>query len=111
MTFLAVIGEAGAQGSQTNRLTKVKRTNSRIVVDGLLDDSLWNSIPVVDSFINKWPTDNGKARLQTQVRIAYDEQFIYFGIKAFLKRESRGPASITDPRSRPLFFLYASLWR
>jgi len=84
MTFLAVIGEAGAQGSQTNRLTKVKRTNSRIVVDGLLDDSLWNSIPVVDSFINKWPTDNGKARLQTQVRIAYDEQFIYFGIKAFL---------------------------
>ena len=84
MTFLAVIGEADAQGSQTNRLTKVKRTNSRIVVDGLLDDSLWNSIPVVDSFINKWPTDNGKARLQTQVRIAYDEQFIYFGIKAFL---------------------------
>src|SRR5204863_6768937 len=32
----------------------------------------------------KWPTDTGKAKLQTEVKIAYDDQFIYFGITAEL---------------------------
>lgn len=72
------------QGSQTSRLITVNKTASKVVVNGILDEDTWQATAVADSFINKWPTDNGKAKLQTEVRIAYNDQFIYFGIKAFM---------------------------
>jgi hypothetical protein len=79
---------ADGQGSQTNRSITVNRTDSKIVIDGVLDEDIWKTIPVADSFINKWPTDNGKAKLQTEVRILYDDQFIYFGIKAYMSDQA-----------------------
>ena len=48
----------------------------------MLDENAWRTASVADSFINKWPTDNGKAILQTEVSVTYDDDFIYFGIKA-----------------------------
>ena len=55
-------------------------------MDGILDEETWKFAVVADSFVNKWPTDSwaGKAKLQTEVRIIYDDHYIYFGIKAFL---------------------------
>jgi hypothetical protein len=75
---------AQGQASLTNRSIAVHKTDVKIVVDGVLDDEIWKFAAVADSFINKWPTDSGRAILQTEVRITYDEQFLYFGIKAFL---------------------------
>ncbi|MBC7937483.1 MAG: carbohydrate binding family 9 domain-containing protein [Rhizobacter sp.] len=72
------------QGSQRNRLITVHKTTSKIITDGMLDEAAWKTTVALDSFINKWPTDKGTARLQTEVKIFYDDQFIYFGIKAYL---------------------------
>src|SRR4029079_1821405 len=41
-----------------------------------------------DSFINKWPIDSGSAKLRTEVKVVYDAQFIYFGVKADLSNKS-----------------------
>src|SRR5258706_13060614 len=76
-----------AQGSQTNRLLSVNKINAKINIDGNLDEDIWRSSEVADSFINKWPTDSGKAKLQTVIKIAYNDQFIYFGIKAYLRNK------------------------
>jgi hypothetical protein len=84
LLVLIFFESASGQGSQTNRSIIVNRTSSKIIIDGVLDEDIWKTIPVADSFINKWPTDNGKAKLQTEVRIVYDNQFIYFGIKAYM---------------------------
>ena len=73
-----------AQVSQTNRSLTVYKTSFRINVDGLLNEQAWQVAAVADSFINKWPTDSGKARLQTTVKVTYDDKFIYFGIRAEL---------------------------
>jgi len=72
------------QASQTSRSITVVRTASKIIADGKLDEEIWQTAPLADSFINKWPTDTGRARLQTEVRIVYDDQYIYFGIKAYM---------------------------
>lgn len=103
------------QGSQTNRLIGVHKTASKINVDGSLNEAAWQTASVADSFINKWPTDSGKARLQTTVKILYNEQFIYFGIRAdiadkdlviqSLKRDvnpyySDGVSIVIDPSSK-----------
>ena len=80
--------ESIAQGSQTARKLSVNRNTAKINVDGILDEEAWQSAAVADSFINKWPIDTGKAKLQTVIKIAYDNQFIYFGIKAYLADKS-----------------------
>src|SRR5258705_4375362 len=89
ISILLFLEKANGQGSQTSRAIVVNKTHSKIIVDGILDEDIWKATSVADSFINKWPTDNGKAKLQTEVRIAYDDQYIYFGIKAYLA--DKGP--------------------
>jgi len=85
--FLLAIN-ANGQGFLTSRPITVYKTVSKITVDGIMDESDWQTAALADSFINKWPTDSGKAKLQTVIRIAYDDQFIYFGIKAYLADKS-----------------------
>ena len=76
--------KADGQGSLTRRSIVIHKTVSKIVIDGDLNENEWQGSAIADSFINKWPTDTGKAKLQTEVKIVYDDQFIYFGIKADL---------------------------
>lgn len=76
------------QVSKTNRFTLIHKVNSKITIDGMMNEEVWETASVADSFINKWPTDSGKAKLQTEVRIMYDDQFIYFGIKAYMSSKA-----------------------
>lgn len=85
ITFmLMAIEKAIGQGSLTDRSITVHKSASKIVIDGELNEEGWQGATIADSFINKWPTDMGKAKLQTEIKILYDGQFIYFGIKAIL---------------------------
>ncbi len=76
------------QGSVTHRSIVIHKTASKIIIDGELSEVDWVGSAIADSFINKWPTDTGKAKLQTEVKMMYDDQFIYFGIKADLNDKS-----------------------
>src|SRR6185295_17273750 len=84
ISFLLLAVRANGQGSLTNRSIVIHRTESKIVVDGDLNEHAWQESAIADSFINKWPTDSGNAKLQTTVKILYDDHFIYFGIRAEL---------------------------
>jgi len=79
-----MLGEIHGQGSLTSRLIIIHKTTSKISIDADLNEDAWQTAALADSFINKWPTDSGKAKLQTEVKMLYDEQFIYFGIKAYM---------------------------
>ena len=83
-TILLFFEGLNAQDSSVSRVIMVHKVNSNILVDGDLNEDIWQLSAVADSFINKWPTDNGKAKLQTEVRVVYNDQYIYFGIKAWL---------------------------
>jgi hypothetical protein len=87
LSILLLHEKSNAQISLTNRSITIYKTNSKIIVDGILNEEAWLHAPVADSFINKWPTDAGKAKLQTEVRVIYNDQFIYFGIKAGMADE------------------------
>ncbi len=69
-----------------NRLQPVKITE-KIVVDGNLTEDVWSRTAATDSFYNKWPVDKGKARYQTLVKTAYDNEHLYVAIKAFTNGE------------------------
>jgi hypothetical protein len=58
------------------------KASSTIKIDGVLDEQTWIEAKGVGDFFMKWPNDIGRPKRQTEVKVSYDDQFIYFGIKA-----------------------------
>jgi hypothetical protein len=51
--------------------------SSPIEVDGQLDESAWSTAMVATDFFMVQPMDTSKAQLRTEVRMSYDERFLY----------------------------------
>ncbi len=64
--------------SQPKSLEAVKAT-AKPVIDGLLNDAIWQTAPVATSFIQSFPAYNQPASVQSEVRILYDDDAIYIG--------------------------------
>ncbi|MCY4627162.1 MAG: DUF5916 domain-containing protein [Acidobacteria bacterium] len=52
-------------------------------MDGVLDEPFWADIPPVTGFKQRDPVDGAPASERTEVRIAYDEDALYFGFTFF----------------------------
>ena len=59
------------------------RTPDPIRVDGVLDEAVWLEAPAVSGFRQRWPVDGSPATERTEVRVAYDDRAIYFGMVMF----------------------------
>jgi len=67
---------------QQNRI-QIRRTNEKIRVDGKADEAVWKIADPVSDFWEKWPNDKDRAKRRTEVRMAYDDQNIYFMVIAY----------------------------
>ncbi|MES2297261.1 MAG: DUF5916 domain-containing protein [Pseudomonadota bacterium] len=54
-----------------------------MVLDGVLDEAIWQSAPAHDSFYQFAPQDKVAAKVRTEVRVAFDQRYLYIGVKAF----------------------------
>ncbi len=61
----------------------ITRISDPIKIDGKLDEPIWNTIAGIGDFINHWPIDTGLAKLQTEVKLAYDDSYIYIAAKCY----------------------------
>jgi len=52
-------------------------------VDGRLDDAAWEGITPVTGFIQVWPDDGAPETERTEVRVAYDRDYLYFAFACF----------------------------
>ena len=52
-------------------------------IDGVMDEAFWESIPPITDFRQRVPVDGGPPSERTEVRIAYDQEAIYFGLKLY----------------------------
>ena len=50
-------------------------------IDGFLDDEIWKAIPSLTDFIQIWPNEGNSATEDSEVRIAYDENYLYFAFR------------------------------
>jgi hypothetical protein len=64
-------------------------------VDGVLDESVWETAAVIDAFIQQDPDEGAPATERTEVRVLYDVSNIYFGVRAF---ESSSSVIATEMR-------------
>ncbi|MGH9330355.1 MAG: carbohydrate binding family 9 domain-containing protein, partial [Vicinamibacterales bacterium] len=66
---------------QTRRLEAV-RTAGEITLDGALDEPAWSNAPVAHGFIQNDPHEGDPATFDTEVRVLYDDEALYFGVFA-----------------------------
>ncbi|MDX1396016.1 MAG: DUF5916 domain-containing protein [Gemmatimonadota bacterium] len=81
-------GSPGADGSSMSDRTVVVGAALRIggeempVVDGRLDEAVWARASVLGDFIQRAPLDGRPASEPTEVRVIYDDEAIYVGVRA-----------------------------
>jgi hypothetical protein len=79
---------AHASGA-TPRLQAVERT-SPVVVDGRLDEAVWQGAPAATGFTQQDPHEGQPATQPTEVRIAYDADALYIGARMIDSLGARG---------------------
>ena len=68
-----------------------------------MDDAAWQEADIADHFMQNFPYDSSEAIAQTEVRMAYDDDFIY----VIAKLKNNGLRKYVTPSLRRDFRLYA----
>ena len=55
------------------------RTETPPVIDGRLDDPIWQTAAMITNFVQQSPLDRAPATEDTEVYLAYDRDHLYFG--------------------------------
>ena len=58
----------------------VKYTDSKPEIDGIIDEDLWRESKPATDFWQYFPSDSVKAKAQTEIHLAYDNDNLYVGI-------------------------------
>ncbi len=69
--------------SRPIRTIQAVPSSEKIVVDGILNDKVWESAPPAIEFTQKDPDQGQPPTERTELRVAYDDTNIYFGIHLF----------------------------
>ena len=80
-SFLSVTSQTNIDFQEKFKLN-ISKASSKIKIDGILDEEMWKTAEQTSDFWKKWPNDDGRPVRQTYVKMSYDDQFLYIGIKA-----------------------------
>ena len=89
------VASSSMQKSQTPTMVAV-RTHGGIHIDGRLDEPDWQHASADSSFTQSFPNPGAVPRQRTVVRVLYDNEALYVGIRAF----DSHPDSIAAPLAR-----------
>jgi hypothetical protein len=62
---------------------EARRASAAPAIDGVLDEAAWQAAMVIDSFIQQEPSEGSAATERTEVRVLYDPNHLYIGVRAF----------------------------
>src|SRR5437762_6246139 len=82
MLIVILLFLPGVLSAQNPTLHAV-RTSEKIVIDGVLNDKTWESAPPATEFTQRDPNEGKAPTEKTELRIAYDDANIYFGVRLF----------------------------
>ncbi len=63
----------------------IKFINEEIVLDGKLEESIWNTSDKISGFKQYFPNDTLKATYDTEIILLYDQKNLYLGAKMYSK--------------------------
>jgi len=63
----------------------IQKTTGKVVIDGVLNEKAWFDAAAVSDFMMCNPFDSLCAQVRTDVKMSYDDKFIYISAECFLK--------------------------
>lgn len=80
LTLLSI--QAQAQSVQVGqgrdqKSIKMVRTDTPPVIDGVLDDAVWDNAAYIDEFHQIIPVEYGEPTERTEIRLLYDDDALY----------------------------------
>lgn len=88
--LLLVLSIAAYTQETPNRTYTVKKVSNEVVIDGVLEESIWKNAEAIQLGYETDPGYNLPAEVQTILRIAFDSENLYFSFEA------------TDPRPKSI---------
>ncbi len=76
------------------RVLHATRASGAIALDGVLDEDSWRDAPVASGFIQNEPREGQPATFDTEVRVLYDDDAVYFGV--FARDDDPGALVVSD---------------
>jgi hypothetical protein len=83
------IASIDSEAVRSDRNLGAIRASSPISLDGALDEPAWSVAPVARNFIQNDPREGQPATFDTDVRVLYDDDALYFGVVAHDDEPSR----------------------
>src|ERR1035437_371353 len=79
LILLSVILSLQCFSQAQSKKLPAKRTTATFKIDGNLDEPAWKDAPVATDFTELRPNYGAKENNKTEVRVLYDNNFIYIG--------------------------------
>ncbi len=73
-----------------------KLISGKMKIDGVLDESVWKDAALANNFTEINPGDNVKPEVETEVKIFYDDENIYFGYTCYENDMNSVRAHLSD---------------
>ena len=85
-TAKSLLAQSSNQNTHRYNISKIERF---INVDGMLEESEWGTLPSSGKFTYSFPVENELVEdaYQTEVKLAYDDRYIYIAAKCYVKSE------------------------
>ena len=77
--FSAILFITNSVIAQDKKQTKAIRIAQPPKIDGILDESIWNDVPVATDFIQLNPNPGASSAQKTEVKVIYDDVAFYIG--------------------------------
>jgi Domain of unknown function (DUF5916)/Carbohydrate family 9 binding domain-like len=86
--FFMFFLNGNAQKINLNYKYHITKTSSVVKIDGVLDDSAWQNAETATDFYMMLPMDTSKANLRTDVKMMYDDNYIYISGDNFIPHKT-----------------------
>lgn len=86
LLFLVSAAWADPKDNQETYQVGISKTSGKVKIDGKIDEAAWQQTTVARNFNRKWPTDVGLADAKTEVRLLYDENFLYVSAVCYINK-------------------------
>lgn len=97
LACLCLVARAEAQRPPAERPTvQAFRLAAPPELDGLVDDEIWQELEPATGFVQQNPDEGAPSTERTEVRIGFDDTYLYFGIVCF----DREPENIVVTQNR-----------
>lgn len=82
LLFFALTASATAQNNdvaliQKNYQLPIKHVTTPVKIDGIIQENEWSGAKIINSFWQKFPDDKNKLTRKTEVRMVYDDKYLY----------------------------------